>query len=309
MKSRYGILTAILASVINSTSIAGPISDEIVRLQNNNDYLGACKLRVELAKTKNKEANYYAAADCAYDLPVLGVDIDELIQWLKIGTANGYPGAFRHLGEIYENAKGVDGNIDAAVIYYEKAIERSDNIKYNDKLKMKVESLKLQKSCSIRTTNVFDTFLKCSNRKELNKAIQRNGGILLSVKPTSMIYESVQLLEGSDRLEVFYSSKNDIFSCMKYTFGLFTADQDLEKMRDALVDKYGAFDEYNGNTNNDRNTMTWSLEDGIVVTLKNQKLSTTLEYCLPAYENIRSAEIKNNLKISDSKRKSESKAY
>lgn len=310
MKIKYGILAAIVASVINSTALATSASDEIRRLSNNNDIMGACKLRIDLARSMSEEANYYTAAVCAYDHPVLGVDIEELIKWLKISTKGGYPGAFIHLGEIYENAKGVDGNLNAAVKYYAKAIELSNNAKYNDRLMIKVESLKLQSSCSIRTTNVFDTFLKCSDRDVLNKEIIRNGGLLLSVTPTSNIYDSSELLEGSKRLEVFYSAKDDIFTCMKYTFGLFTADETQEKMMKVLNGKYGAFEEYNGHTNNIRNTMTWNLKDGIVITLKNQKLNTTLEYCLPAYEKIRLAEIEANSKtLLDKKAKEQSNAY
>lgn len=310
MKIKYGIMIAIVAYLINSAAIATSASDEIKKLSNNNDFMGACKLRIDLARTMSEEANYYTAAVCAKELPVLGVDFTEIKKWLEIGADKGHHGSFVNLAELYENARGVDGNLNTAVRYYNKAIEHSNNVKYNEKLNRKVNSLKLQISCSIRTTNLFDTLLKCSGREVLSKAIKKNGGVLLSVKPTSIIYDSSELLDGSKRLEVFFLTKGNIFSCMRYTFGLFTADVIQKQMMNALVDKYGAFEEYNGHTNNIRNTMTWILEDGIVITLKNRKINTTLEYCLPAYERIRLAEIEANSKtLLDKKAKEQSNAY
>lgn len=313
---KTAVLAVLLTGMITSASLAESTVEQIKKENelSNLDYMEKCKVYIDRARNKAETANYYLAATCAFDHPAFGVDGQEFEQWFKIEADKGHYGSLVNLARMYENSTGVKGNLDKALMYYAKAIKNSNPtddmaiLRLREKRKLKIENLALQNSCKVRTTEIFDTKFKCTHPKAMVNAIKAAGGTPTGGSETSIVYDSREILNGSKNLEVFFGPDGRI-SCMKYSFGMFKGNAFIKDMMQLLVQKYGFYEEYVREVKA-RNTSTWYLDDGVVITLKKATYDSTLEYCLPALEKIRLAEIeKASLQLLNKKSDNQKNAY
>lgn len=317
MKIKHGVMTALLTLLMSTAAFAESSDEHICRdigSMTNLGYMDGCELLIECARAEDPTVNYYLAAVCGFDHPGFGVEGHELLKWFTIEADKGDYGSLHYLGDMYQKAIGVPGDLDKALAYYKKAkmhVKESDDKGINrvlDKRDARVKELALQNSCDIRTTEVFGTMLKCSDRNTLDEAIRRSGGILSEAGDAYYKYGSKDLLEGSKSLELFFTNEGR-FSCMSYSFGLFKGRAFMEDMVALLTQKYGFHEDYSSITKY-RNPATWRLDDGVVITLEKSSFDTTLAYCLPAFENIRLAENeKQKNEALKSKARTQSNAY
>jgi hypothetical protein len=273
-----------------------------------------CNNIIERARANDETVDYYLAAKCGFDHPGLDVDGSELINWFSVDANIGEFGSLKYLGEMYEKSIGVNGNINTALSYYDKAIKhykvRDDQVfkRLHEEFLNKIENLRLQNSCEIRSTKIFDTYLKCSDINMLDNAIRASGATQKKRMKTSIVYDSRDILEKTKELEVYFTNAGD-FACMKYSYGVFLGNSFIKDTIDMLIQKYGFYEEYSGKVIV-RGTTTWKLDDGVEIVLKKDMNNSTLEYCLPANEAIRVAELeKIDQKALTKKAKMQSKAY
>lgn len=288
MKNQFFLF---LATAVFVSNVLASDEEALSRLMKSNDFEATCKYAVELARRESSYNAYYFAAGCKERHASLKVTDQEYLNWITLASKNNL-NALSKLGDLYASGQYVKGDPTIALVIYLQVRKRADNQSAIDRLTKKITFLELQTDCKKNHTTVFNHKIKCSKKNKLDEAIVQAGGVLKERNGNISIFKSQNLLKDSNTLSVYYTTKNQ-FACLEYSFTGFSFEKPsiASKITGMIVDKYGRTD--NNQSRYRKNSMKWSLDDGISITIKSDYLETRLRYCHPAYEKIMLSELDN----------------
>lgn len=182
------------------------------------------------------------------------------------GTRQDYKAAFQfftkydanaYLGQMYENGFYVKKDLNKALSYYAK----DDSIWTQEESKKNYSRLDAQIN---HLTQLFGISLVKATRKEIWNALY-NTKVIIKRQDASYwgdIYETNQVLEGSSELSIIYTSDNK-FAVANYTFPSRLDLQQIDKIKNMVVTKYGQPIQSQGSALVGEVSYLWKLQDGI----------------------------------------------
>jgi hypothetical protein len=205
------------------------------------------------------------------------------IPWLQRGVELKDDLAALNLGQAYRDGLGTAIDLTLARRALEKSVEFG-----NKEAKRALSRLDGLGKCEAtpNPTLLFGVPIRCATRGRLRQAVSRAGAKPIRENRTYFydLYESGAVLEGSSELQVGYTLGDDEFARAVYLFPSNVDAQQIVRIAEMVMIKYGKFQSRTGNVGLGPAAFEWKLKDGITLRVSRDWPDTTthLEYIHPA---------------------------
>ena len=215
----------------------------------------------------------------------------EAIKWLKKANDKGNRKAKYYYADAHEHGNGVEKKLETARLMFGFA-------RYKDSYK-RSKAIESELKCpSSAKTELFGIRLICAERGEMMAAIKKQGAKVIREdnKYIADTYNSASILDGTDKLTVFYTK--DKFVSASYKFPGAMDKQLVDRVKSMVSSKYGRPSKSSGRVNLGKVSHEWKLEDGIKLKVYRGWPNTTtyLEYIYPKNDELLNAFLDNQKK-------------
>lgn len=227
------------------------------------------------------------------------IDLVQALHWYQKGSDAGDKKSSIRLGELYEKGMGVEQDYKKAIHLYQKAssyneakfrlgrmYERGYGVEQDFhqalslykasgyKYKEQYESLNEKLNCPNAIVKLFGLGLNCVKRDEFMEAVKQAGASPKREDHSyyADIYDSSNILDGTSELVIHYFEGK--FAKATYMFSINLDRNNISKMHDILVSKYGNTSKSNGKLSVGSVKHVWKLEDGIMIELSRERSNT-----------------------------------